>query len=403
MNGRDVAVLGQVFTPPAVVRTMLALLRNGRRVLEPSCGDGAFSRQLPGCVALELDARHAPPGARIMDFFSLPVSERFDTVIGNPPYVRIQDVAETTRVLLPGGRLDGRANLYLHFIDKCLDHLTESGELIFITPRDFLKATSAVALNRRLCALGSFTEVVELGDARVFDDAVPNCLIWRYEKGRREQTLRFAEVGVGQRLDAALANLQWEPRRLEESGGHLAFVRDEAGAVQLGKIAAVRVGGVSGADRIFTCDTHGTRDFVCSETVRTGKTRRMIWQEETPHPALVPHKQALLARRVRPFDDSNWWQWGRGYPQNDLPRVYVNGKTRQPRPFFTHPCTHYDGAVLALFPRAQGVEADDLAAALNGVDWALVGFRCDGRFLFTQRSLSHALLPAGFARFLPVS
>ena len=34
---RDVAALGQVFTPEPVVRAMVALRRNAGRVLEPSC------------------------------------------------------------------------------------------------------------------------------------------------------------------------------------------------------------------------------------------------------------------------------------------------------------------------------------------------------------------------------
>ena len=139
----DVARLGQVFTPDAIVRRMLALRRKAGRVLEPSCGDGAFARHLPGCTAIEVDARHCPPGALNQDFFAYPESEKFATIIGNPPYVRYQDIAETTRAWLPSEHFDGRSNLYLFFIEKCLRHLEPGGELIFITPRDFLKATSA--------------------------------------------------------------------------------------------------------------------------------------------------------------------------------------------------------------------------------------------------------------------
>ena len=97
----DIARLGQVFTPEAVVRRMLALRRNAGRVLEPSCGDGAFARQLPGCTAIEVDARHCPPGALHQDFFAYPESEKFATIVGNPPYVRYQDIPETTRAWLP--------------------------------------------------------------------------------------------------------------------------------------------------------------------------------------------------------------------------------------------------------------------------------------------------------------
>ena len=52
----DVATLGQVFTPAEIVSRMLTLRRNRGRVLDPACGDGAFSALLPGCVAVEIDA-----------------------------------------------------------------------------------------------------------------------------------------------------------------------------------------------------------------------------------------------------------------------------------------------------------------------------------------------------------
>ena len=80
--------LGQVFTPESVVRCMLHLRQNTGRVLEPSCGDGAFLKRLHHAVGIELDPRQCPPDALQMDFFAYPEREKFDTVIGNPPYVR---------------------------------------------------------------------------------------------------------------------------------------------------------------------------------------------------------------------------------------------------------------------------------------------------------------------------
>ena len=146
----DPASLGQVFTPERIVRAMLRLRHNAGRVLEPSCGDGAFLQHLRHAVGIELDPRQCPPGGLNMDFFAYPESEKFDTVIGNPPYVRYQDVAPTTRALLRQDGFDGRSNLYLFFIEKCVHHLAPGGELIFITPRDFLKSTSSRRLNRWL-------------------------------------------------------------------------------------------------------------------------------------------------------------------------------------------------------------------------------------------------------------
>ena len=142
----EVEALGQIFTPPAIVDCMRKLVRNKGRVLEPACGDGAFLKHFPGALGIEIDPRHAPPGAEVMNFFELSDDESFATIIGNPPYVRYQDISPGTRRLARGTVLDKRANLYLFFIEKCLRLLEPGGELIFITPRDFLKSTSATCI-----------------------------------------------------------------------------------------------------------------------------------------------------------------------------------------------------------------------------------------------------------------
>lgn len=402
-----VATHGQVFTPSAVVNAMLALKRNRGRVLEPACGDGAFLRCLPDALGIELDPEHAPAGAQIMDFFALPTDERFATIIGNPPYVRYQDILpDTRRHIKDNGdsTLDGRANLYLFFIEKCLRHLATDGELIFITPRDFLKATSAVPLNRLLFAAGTITDFIDLGDLKLFDGATPNCAIWRFVRGDFSRSTRYARLGAADGVKG-LERLVWGECHFNEIGGHLQFTRGNfSGAtLRLADLAFVKVGAVSGADELYASTQHGTRDFVCSATVKTGATRRMIWvgAGDPPHAILEAHKERLIARRIRPFDDSNWWHWGRGYYQSAQARVYVNSKTRQSQPFFVHDCPHYDGAVLAIFPRDPAVDVQSLAAALNSVDWVNLGFVCDGRFLFTQRSLEHATLPESFRAFMP--
>ena len=382
MTGKhlDVAVLGQVFTPPEIVARMLGLVRNRGRVLDPACGDGAFSQQLPGCVAIELDPGHCPPGSLNLDFFAYPEGEKFDTVIGNPPYVKARDILPQTRARLSSQLLNGHANLCLHFIEKCVRHLKPGGELVFITPRDFLKATGAAKLNTWLIDQGGFTDMIELGDAKIFSGAMPNCVVWRFERGNFERRLS-------------------DGRRMRQAGGQLMFTRGIY-SVPLASVFQVKVGGVSGADDIFANAELGNADFVCSRTAQTGELRRMIY--DLPLPYLEQFKERLLARGVARFDESNWWRWGRRHHVSDAARIYVNGKTRLERPFFISDCRNYDGAVLALFPWRQDLPAEDLARLvtfLNDVDWDELGFVCDGRHLFAQRSLEQALLPEAFARY----
>ncbi|MCL2345594.1 MAG: class I SAM-dependent methyltransferase [Desulfobulbus sp.] len=383
---RNVEQLGQVFTPENVVEFMLGLCQNRGRFLEPSAGDGAFFEALrqrgADCVGIEIDARIAAPGVETRDFFDYPLSEQFDSIIGNPPYVRYRDVPAATRRRLDSRLFDARSNLFLFFIEKCVRHLKPGGELVFIVPREFIKLTAARKLNVWLYDQGSITHFYETGDVRVFAGATPNCCIFRFEKGRFDR--RMADGRIFTEVD-----------------GQLMFLRDDHG-LRFADVFAVKVGAVSGADAIYT-HPEGNREFVCSKTVDTGETRRMLYDIQHPH--LQQHKAELLARRIKTFDESNWWRWGRGYPQNNDPRIYVNGRTRKTAPFFLHDCKHFDGSVLALFPRNRKITRRDLIECtlmLNrDVDWQQLGFVCDGRFLFTQRSLQNCLLPAKFSRFLP--
>jgi adenine-specific DNA-methyltransferase len=176
---RDISRYGQVFTPPAIVDRMLALSRNTGRVLDPACGDGAFSARLPGCIAVEIDPAHCPAGALNIDFFAYPEGEKFATVIGNPPYVKARDILPRTALHLGSSLLDGHANLYLHFIEKCVRHLAPGGELILITPRDFLKATGSGRLNTWLYDQGTITDFEDLGDAKIFAGACTTGGAWR--------------------------------------------------------------------------------------------------------------------------------------------------------------------------------------------------------------------------------
>ncbi|MCK6391375.1 MAG: class I SAM-dependent methyltransferase, partial [Azonexus sp.] len=249
-------------------------------------------------------------------------------------------------------------------------------------PREFIKLTAARKLNAWLFEQGSITHFYETGDVRVFGEHTPNCAIFRFEKGR---------------MDRRMA----DDRRFTCADGQLMFLRDDY-TVRFSDVFNVKVGAVSGADAIYQHPA-GNMEFVYSRTADTGQTRQMLYGIKHPH--LEKHKAALLQRRVRPFDESNWWQWGRHFPINDKPRIYVNGRTRKAAPFFLHDCKAFDGAILALFPKNERISRRDLIECTmmlnHEVDWQELGFVCDGRFIFTQRSLQTCLLPDKFSRYLP--
>ena len=57
--------------------------------------------------------------------------------------------------------------------------MKDNGELIFIVPRDFIKATSAIKLNKFIYSQGTITD---LGDEIYFSGFSPNCAIFQIWK-----------------------------------------------------------------------------------------------------------------------------------------------------------------------------------------------------------------------------
>lgn len=366
----NIAELGQVFTPDEVVAFMLSLRQHNGRELEPSCGNGAFLRHLGSdATGIEIDESIINDPRMVgCDFFEFEPGLLFDTIIGNPPYVRFRDIKDTTKGLLQMEKFDQRSNLYLFFIDRCIDLLSDNGELIFITPREFIKATSARLLNKRLFYEGSFTHFYDLGDQPIFSGVSPNCAIWRWQKGRRSKKLIHSKSDY-----------------LRYRNGQLWF--GDSGDSIVNDWFEVKVGAVSGADECF--EHSDGEEFVCSRTAYTGETKRMIYNTMHPHPDLEPHKERLLRRKVKKFDESNWWKWGREFCRREGPRIYVNCKTRKHDAFFVNENTAYDGSVLALFPK-DDIDLDRAVDRLNSVSWRSLGFECDGRKIFSQRGLSNA-------------
>ena len=375
----NIKTLGQVFTPHHIVSTMLSLRENIGSILEPSSGDGAFLNNLQkDAVAIEIDSRFTKDKrVENIDFFDYSTENKFDTIIGNPPYVRFQDISLETQFKLDLSIFDKRTNLYQFFIKKSIEHLTKNGELIFITPKEFLKATSSIKLNQFIYENGTITDIIDLGDERIFGKFSPNVIIFRFEKDNFSRTTTTS-------------------KRFTLSNGQLYFTNNNY-PIKFKDLFFVKVGAVSGADKIFESDKFGNSDFVCSYTNQTGKTRKMIYQKK--HQYLEKYKDKLIVRKIRNFREDNWWEWDRKFYDSELPRIYVNHKTRVKKPFFKHSSKYYDGSVLAIFPKFTNPDLDDIIENINSVNWNELGFITDGRFIFSQRSLENSILPNLFRKY----
>lgn len=360
---------------------MILLIKNNGSILEPSVGNGSFWNILnyEKKTGIEIDENICPNDAINCDFFIYP-DTTFDTIIGNPPYVAYKDILSLTKQNLKkyfNNKFDERTNLYMFFIAKCLKHLKNNGELIFITPRGFIKSTSCINLNKELYKQGTITHFYEQGDLKIFKDVSPNCVIWRFEKGKFSRKT-ITNVGI---------------RNFWEYEGQLFFTKEKY-TKNFSDLFYVKVGAVSGLDKIFA-DESGNMDFVYSKTRTTGETRKMIYNVKD-NPKILMNKGVLIKRKIKKFDETNWWKWGRRFHKTDKKRIYVNCKTRTKNPFFLHECKNYDGAVLAIFPKNDNIDIVNACNMLNKVDWKDLGFVCDDRFIFSQKALQNTFLPDWF-------
>lgn len=195
------------------------LLRQSAEVQERATRTGADAREKKR-LARELDglrlplevfadqsiARYAPPGGRErlhwpLEFPEIFVDEYgaaradggFDAVIGNPPYIRVQelgsDLAGYSRARF--ATASGSFDAYLLFIERGLALLRPSGRLGFIVPNKLFKLDFAGRMRMRLSEEELVEDVLDFGASQLFAAATNyTCILVLARAGVRELTYR---------------------------------------------------------------------------------------------------------------------------------------------------------------------------------------------------------------------
>lgn len=183
------ADLGQVFTPAPLAKFIVSLIKEDLTdkhcLLDPCIGYNAFFSQLndlktnPELVGIELDEElltnevkvfYAKPGRTLINksFFQHPITEKFDFIIQNPPYVRqellvsgknnknliTKNLPEEIKALVPA-----QSNLYIYFLMKSLLHLKEDGRLLALTYDSWLYSRFGGAFKKALLKYGTINAV----------------------------------------------------------------------------------------------------------------------------------------------------------------------------------------------------------------------------------------------------
>ncbi|MCC7020221.1 MAG: class I SAM-dependent methyltransferase [Ardenticatenales bacterium] len=162
---------------------MVAMLFRDRRpspsdrLLDPGCGPGAFIAGVlrwcaregvepPQIVGIELDPAHVTSARerfrndpcvciRGADFLDCQNQDRYDFIIGNPPYVSILQLSEQERAYYKSSFVTatGRFDLYMLFFEQAIRLLDARGTLVLVTPEKYAYVASAGRLRQKLAGL----------------------------------------------------------------------------------------------------------------------------------------------------------------------------------------------------------------------------------------------------------
>lgn len=357
--------LGQYFTiADKLQQWVFDHVRNkGQPLLEPSFGAGhllkKFIETQPDypITGFEIDPTipvviQPGPNQRLVygDFLehTKNLETRYASIIGNPPYVK--------------NRGKG-ANLYIKFIERCYELLTpDGGELVFIVPSDFLKLTSAAPIITRMAANGVFTDFLFPNDERLFQGASVDVVVFRYEKRANPPPLGQCQVNGQPRVIHITNGIITFTDPVAHPGAGINHAGSQSGHTQPNRIIEqlfnVYVGLVSGKDEVYKVP-NGNLDVLTDKDI----VSKFIFTETFPttnpqiNDHLLAHKSELLARKIRKFNDTNWFEWGA--PRNiaairanlGQPCIYVRTITRNPEVAFIGTVQYFGGGLICLIPK----------------------------------------------------
>lgn len=365
---------GQYFTTNTELQNkVIQFIRNNPKIiLEPSVGRGDLVFATRQKLEVAFDMYEIDPFIdfiindkyiNIGDFLKQDIRRKYTTIIGNPPYVRTQ-----------------KGNLYIDFIQKCVNLLEPNGELIFIVPSDFLKLTSASKLLNHMLSLGTFTDIYHPHNENLFENAAIDVIVFRYCLNKN-----LPQKVVYNDTELFINNCNGLITFSENNQQELPIINDLFDAY---------VGLVTGKEEIYKNKLLGNISLL-NDLDRTEKYI-LIKQFPCDNPEinqyLLSHKETLLNRKIKKFNQKNWFEWGaprnikimEDYKNQDC--IYVRTMTRNQNVAFLGTIDYFGGGLIMLKPKKENINLSNVLDYLNS-DTFKKNFMYSGRFKIGQRQI----------------
>ena len=294
---------GGFYTPKAIAEFILRWGINGKPdsdILEPSCGDGAFLKQIResgftynSIKAIELDVIEAKKANDIVientqvvngDFhqYCNNTQDRFDLVIGNPPYIRFQffnreQQVEASNIFIRAGLTYSKlTNAWVSFVvGASLLLKSEGGKIGFVLPAEILQVSYAQQLRNFIAKFYNKINIISF-EKLVFPNIQQEVVLLLCEKNNsNEHHIEHLEVKDATELTKIdVTKLKSPQKRIDFKSNKWTFyfldqeeidfletIADEKKIPILGDYAKVEIGITTGANDFFTVAQDTVDDY----------------------------------------------------------------------------------------------------------------------------------------------
>ena len=117
----------------------------------------------------------------------------FDVVVGNPPYINIENLEPEMRDYLMDTyeTCEGRTDIYIAFLEKSLTLLSANGTLCFILSSAFATQQYGTKMRQRIVKNHALRELIDASAYRIFENAVVFNVILHVGKSKSDNPTRI--------------------------------------------------------------------------------------------------------------------------------------------------------------------------------------------------------------------
>jgi len=141
---------------------------------------------------------------------------KFEIIVGNPPYVKYQDLSDDNRIYLMKNWKtikNGTFNLYFAFFELGYNLLNENGKLGYITPNNYFTSLAGLSLRQYFLQNKCLTRIVDFSHKKVFDAQTYTAITFLNK--RKNDQIIYDKIKDDQECDEFLNSANGSPNYLK--------------------------------------------------------------------------------------------------------------------------------------------------------------------------------------------